>query len=127
MHDGPLVDRYNSELFVSGLERVEGDEGDLLTTTRRGQLERYQGRWLRLEFASTDDIPFNSGDLYDIVGGMVGWKALKHASAVHFLQIASNARGVPRLEWKVRCPENLLDFKFDPTSNVLVTLTPVNK
>jgi len=94
---------------------------------RRGQLESYQSRWLRLEFASSDDIPFESGDAYDIVGGVLARRVFKEVGAIRFLQIASNARGVPRFEWKMRCPENFLGFKIDPTSNVFVTLTPKNK
>ena len=123
----PLVDRYKSELFIAGLERVGGDEGDLLTTARRRQLEQYQSRWSRLEFVSADDIPFDSHDSYDIAGGMLAWRAPKEAGIIHFLQIASSARGVPRLEWEVRCPEHFLGFKIYPASNLFVTLTPVNK
>lgn len=119
--------RYNSELFLSGLERAGGDEEDLLTMTRRGQLESYQSRWLRLKFASAEDIPFDSGEPYDIVGGVLARGVLKEAGTIRFLQIASSARGVPRFEWKMRCPENFLDFKIDPASNVFVTLTPQNK
>lgn len=121
------MDRYNSELFLSGLERVVGDEGDLLTATRRGQLEEYQSRWLKLEFASVEDIPLNPGDSYDIVEGMLARKVPKKSSTVCFSQIASSARGMPRFEWEVRCPEHFLSFKIDPASNVFVTLTPVNE
>jgi hypothetical protein len=126
-HDGPLVDRYNSELFLSGLERVEEDEGDLITAARREQLDQYQSRWLRLELAPTEDIPLNSSDLYDIVGGMLARKVPKKAGTIRFSQIGSSARGVPRFEWEVQCPEHFLNFKIDPASNVFVTLTPVNK
>jgi hypothetical protein len=121
------VDRYNSELFLSGLESVGGDEGDLLITARREQLEQYQSRWMKLEFASIEDIPLNSGDLYDIVGGMLARKVPKEPGAVCFSGIPSSARGMPRLEWEVRCPEHFLGFKIDPASNLFVTLTPVNK
>lgn len=121
------MDHYNSELFLSGLEKTGGGEGDLLVATRRGQLDGYQSRWLRLEFASTDDIPFDSSDSYDIVGGVFAWRALKEPGTVRFLQIGSSTRGVPRLEWKLQCPEIPLGFKFDPASNVFVTLTPQNK
>ena len=121
------MDRYNSELFLSGLERVGGDEEDLLTAARRGQLEQYQSRWLRLEFTPIEDIPLGSGDSYDIVGGMLARKVPRKAGTVRFSQIASSARGVPRFEWEVRCPEHFLSFKIDPASNVFVTLTPVNK
>ena len=121
------MDSYNSELFLSGLERAEGDEVGPLITNRRGQLYGYQSRWLRLEFASTEDIPFDSGDSYDIVGGVFVWRALREAGTVCFLQVGSSTRGVPRLEWKLQCPEIFLGFKIDPTSNVFVTLTPQNK
>jgi len=127
MHDAPLVDLYNYELLLTGVERVGGDEGDLLITTRREQLENYQTRWLRLEFASTKDIPLDPADSYDIVGGMLAWRVLKEAGTVQFLQMASNARGVPLLDWQVRCPEKFTSFKMDPASNVLATLAPVNK
>lgn len=126
-HDGSIVDLYNFELSLTGLERMGGDDGDLLIMTRRGQLEQYQSRWLKLEFASSDDIPLDSADFYDIVGGMLAWKVSKQAGTVRFLQIASSARCVPRLEWEVKCPEYFLGFKIDPASNVLVTLTPVNE
>jgi len=119
------VDRYNSELFLSGLQRAGGDDGDL-TMTRREQLERYQSRWLWLEFASTDDIPFNLHDPYDIVGGVFAWRDLKEAGTVRFLQIGSSTRGIPRAEWKMRCPEDFLGFKIDPASNVFVTIAPLN-
>lgn len=122
------MDRYNSELFLSGLERagLGGGDEDHLIMTRRGQLERYQTGWSRLQFASSDDIPFNPGDSYDIVGGVVSWKAQKEAGTVRFLQIGSSSRGIPRVEWKVRCQENLLGLKIDPASNVFVTLAPKN-
>ena len=55
------------------------------------------------------------------------WRALKEAGTVCFSQIGSSTRGVPRLEWKLRCPEIFLGFKIDPTSNIFVTLTPQNK
>ena len=121
------MDRYNSELFLSGLERVGGDEGDVLITARRGQLEQYQSQWLKLEFASSEDIPLGPDDSYDIVGGMLARKVPKKAGTLRFSQIASSARGVPRFEWEIRCTERFLGFKIDPTSNVFVTLTPVNK
>ena len=127
MHDAPLVDRYNYELFLSGLERVGGDEGDLLIATRRERLEQYHSRWLRLEFAPAGDIPLDSADSYDIVGGMLTWRVPKEAGTIRFLQITSDTRGVPLLDWKVKCPEHFLSFKIDPASNVLVTLAPVNK
>ena len=120
------MDSYNSELFLSGLERTGGDEGGPLITSRRGQLHGYQTRWSRLEFASTDDIPFDSRDSYDIVGGVFARRALKEAGIVRFLQIGSSTRGVPRLEWKLQCPEIFLGFKIDPASNVFATLTPQN-
>lgn len=126
-HDGSMADLYNFELSLTGLERMGGDDGDLLTMTRREQLEQYQSRWLKLEFASSDNILLDSADFYDIVGGMLAWKVSKQAGTVRFLQIASSARCVPRLEWKVKCPEHFLGLKIDPTSNILVTLTPVNK
>ncbi|KAF9646978.1 hypothetical protein BDM02DRAFT_3117826 [Thelephora ganbajun] len=127
-HDGLLMDRYNSELFLSGLERAGtgGDEGDLLIMAHRGQLERYQSRWSRLEFASSDDIPFNPGDSYDIVEGVIVWRVLKEVGTVRFLQIGASTRGIPRVEWKMQCPEIFLGFKIDPTSNIFVTLTPQN-
>jgi hypothetical protein len=123
------VERYNSELFVSGLERagLGGDEEDHLIVTRREQLEQYQTRWSRLEFASSEDIPFNPGDTYDIAEGVIAWRVLKEAGTVRFLQIGSSSRGVPRLEWKMRCQENVLGLKIDPASNVFATLAPKNK
>lgn len=127
MHDSSLVDRYNSELFLFGLGHVEGDEGDLLTMAHRLQLEQYQSRWLSLEFASTDSIPLDSVDFYDIAGGMLAWRVPKAVNTARFSQIASRARGVPRLELEVQCPEHFLGFKIDPPSNVFVTLTPVNE
>ena len=121
------MDSYNSELFLAGLERSGGDEGGPPITSRRGQLYGYQSRWLRLEFASTNDIPFDYGDSYDIVGGVLARRVLKEAGTVYFLQIGSSTRGIPRLEWKLQCPEVFLGFKIDPASNVFVTLTPQNK
>ena len=121
------MDRYNYELFISGLEHVGGDEGDLLTAARREQLDQYQSRWLMLELAPIEDIPLDSGDLYDIAGGMLARKVPKKAGTICFSQIASSARGVPRVGWEVRCPEHFLGFKIDPASNVFATLTPVNK
>ena len=127
VHDGSLEDCYNSELFFSGLERVGGSEGDLLTMTRRRQLEQYQSRWSNLEFCSAEKISFDRGDLYDIVGGVFVWRDLKEIGTVCFLQLGSGARGLPRLEWRIQCPENFLGSKIDPASNVFVTLTPKNK
>lgn len=121
------MDRYKAELFLSGLEGARGDDEDALLISRRGQLDEYQSRWLRLEFASINDIPFNSADSYDIVGGVFAWRARKEASTVRFFQLGSTTRGVPRSEWKVKCEEVFLGFKIDPASNVFVTLTPVNK
>ena len=121
------MDCYNSELFLSGLERTGGDEEGALVVSRRGQLDEYQSRWLRLEFASTDDIPFNFADSYDIVEGVFAWSVRKEAGTVRFLQLGSSTRGVPRLEWKLQCSEVFLGFKIDPASNVFVTLTPLNK
>lgn len=127
-HGGPLVDRYNFELFVSGLRQVgvEGNEGDLLVASRRERLEQYQGRWSRLEFASSDGILLNPRDSYDIVGGIFAWRVSEEAGTVRFLQVGSSTRGIPRLEWKMQCPENFLGFKMDPASNTFVTLTPQN-
>lgn len=123
------MDRYNSELFISGLERAGagGNVEDSLIMTHRSQLEQYQGRWSRLEFASSDDIPFNPGDSYDVVGGVFAWRFLKEVDTVRFLQIGSSTRGIPRLEWEIRCPEGPMGFKIDPASNVFVTLTPQHK
>lgn len=128
-HDGPLADLYNSELFLSGLERSEagGGEGGLLTMARRGQLGQYQSRWSRLDFASSDDIPFDPDDSYDIVGGVFARRVPKEVETIYFVRMGSSTRGIPRIDWKVRCPDIFLGFKIDPTSNVLVTLTPKNK
>ena len=91
------------------------------------QLEQYRNRWSRLQFASSDDIPLKLGEPYDIVGGVLAWRVPKEVGTICFLQIGSSARGIPRLEWEMRCPENFLGSKFDPVSNVFVTLTPQNK
>lgn len=126
--DAPLVDRYHSELFISGLERagaVEDAEGSLVVT-RPDQLEQYRGRWSRLEFTSSDEITLNSGDSCDVVGGVFVWRSLNELDTVRFLQIGSSTRGIPRLEWGIRCAEGPMGFKADPASNVFVTLTPQN-
>lgn len=123
------MDRYNSELFLSGLERAEagGGEGELLVMTRREQLEQYQRRWSRLEFASSDDITLHPDDSYDIVEGVFARRVFGEARTLRFLQISSSTRRIPRVDWEIRCPENFLEFKIHPASNVLVTLTPLNE
>lgn len=123
------MDYYNSELFLAGLERAgaEGVEGELSVTRLRGQFGQYQSRWSRLEFASSDDISFNPDDPYDIVGGVFACKVLEEAGTVRFLQIGSGTRGIPRVDWRIRCPEIFLGFKMDPASDVFATLTPRNE
>lgn len=113
---------------MSGLERTGGGEEDALTMNHIRQLGEYQSRWLRLEFASTEEMALNAGDSYDIVEGVFAWRVLREVSTVRFLQLGSSTRGIPRVEWKLRCPENFQSFKIDPTSNIFATLsTPQNK
>lgn len=114
---------YKTELQASALE--DNPSHPSSTLVKRELLRTYQDAWSRLPQLrphrdNATSIDIEQGPAWELAGGVLGQTSGSHK--IHFRQLGSDLRGVPREAWDVNLSLNCRDFTMDPGQDLLVTI-----
>lgn len=101
-----------------------GPRGEILpTATRLAKLRKHQDAWLKVEWTEETPVGMDSANAWALFGGIMGF----HVPGIgfNFVTVPSVYRDISPKEWSVDGEFHCMDFSFDPSQDLLVSLEQV--